>query len=1545
MKKTVQPVKRIRIVKLRTYISLGFVLILLPLALLSLFKPTGTQATWMDDSWAYRKLIPVTAHTGAETNKYFTVTVDTSDTTRFQADCGDMRFTTASGKVLPYYIASGCSSASTVTHVLVPDFPAGAQDFYLYYGNPSAVDGFSSSDFTAGSNITVGSVGSEEKGTTPVAYWAMNEGTDNTCTGGTNDICDSSPNRVNGAQSNSPTWQTEDKCVSGKCLYFDGTSTIETVTNTNVIDLDASSGLSAGFTFEAWVRTNGAGEGTGGQIFFKGTNTWLKVTNLSSGLLDVSASLDLATTDATVTASAKVTDNRWAHIALSYTDDADDEITVWVNGISVGSSTNGVGSLAADTNNLVIGGTTTNNFAGYIDEFKIYNYEKSATQMLKTFNALGSADAVSTSLGALTQKNLSDGLVGYWKMNETSWTNNCSTASVLDSSGNSNNGKACPNTTGPTGANAAKFGNGGLFDGSDDYVDVADATNLNPGTSDFSVAFWTNPSTVTTGASFFGKGFAGNGPGYGMRISGTSPTFWTADGTNVTEITHQQTLSTGTWYHMVAVRKSGVMSLYVNGTVGTSTGDAAYNLTTNGGQPTLNFGARSGGGAARYNGYLDEMRMYNRALSDQEVKSLYTWAPGPTGYWNFDEKTGTTVTDKSGGGISATITDAGTAVGSWTPGKYGSAYNLKGGDGADVDKINFGGSSVSLGTINTVSFWVNFNNISSNGATVATSDQITCGTLCGYMAYFDNAGSLYSRPETGSAVSVSTGTLTMGRWYHFAVVRNGTSITFYMNGAKVGATQTLGANNAFTLYSLTNYKAAGANDFPVDGNLDEIKVYNYDRTPQQIIEDMNGGHPTGGSPVGSYVSYWKMDESNSTTAHDYNALNANDLTLSTSSWDLSGKTNTAWKGVGTNWLSRADDDDFDFAASDNFSISMWFKSTSGTNPASTEYLLAKGRGSPPGYALYINTSGFLCLSVDDDVTWTPDDSACTTTDVYDATWHHVIAEKTGTTEIRLYVDTKSVAADTSLAATATLANSGILHIGDDDGDSTNAFNGDIDEVKIYRAALTTDQINMDYNGGAAINFGSTTSVESSQLTDGTGSAPIGDWLFDEKTGTSVADVSGNGRTATLNANFNYDDNSGWTAGKNGSAVHYDGTNDVVQVASSAFSLIGSGNFTVEAWVYLDSISASVNSRILTYKQDTTNGYHLALVSSGSGTCASRFIFEVDDASTYHSSGCSTSNSAAVVNRWYHLVGTYNGTTDTATLYINGQAQVAGSTQSLGLGVTTTLTWASQSTAGTNLLDGIIDETRVYDYARSQAQISYDYNRGGPVSYWKFDECSGTTANDSSGNGYSATISVGGTGTQTSVGTCNTSSTAWANGTTGKFNSAFSFDGTDDYMEKTSATNIPLGATPRTISAWVKTDGSIAYEYVVSYGDRTTGNWTGLAIDSTGKLYLDTWANDTAGTAVTTVIDNTWHLITAAYDGTTNVDFYFDGKFLERDTIASPANTTGTTIRIGNSSENLYYFKGLIDDLRIYNYALSASQIKKLYNGGGNVNFGPSTGQP
>ena len=202
------------------------------------FGGKDALAAWFDESWAFRRRIPVTNNTTAETNVYITIAnVDTSDTSRFQADCGDIRFTKENGQLLDYYIVSGCGTATTTLHVQFDTLIAGVQDIYMYYGNPSAANGFTSSDFsTQASNYSVGSLAAEEKSQGPVAYWKFDDGY------GTN-AQDSMSNNNDGTITGA-TWQTEDQCISGKCLYFDGVNDSVQIADNDMFSVSTTNQLS-----------------------------------------------------------------------------------------------------------------------------------------------------------------------------------------------------------------------------------------------------------------------------------------------------------------------------------------------------------------------------------------------------------------------------------------------------------------------------------------------------------------------------------------------------------------------------------------------------------------------------------------------------------------------------------------------------------------------------------------------------------------------------------------------------------------------------------------------------------------------------------------------------------------------------------------------------------------------------------------------------------------------------------------------------------------------------------------------------------------------------------------------------------------------------------------------------------------------------------------------------------------------------------------------------------------------------------------------------
>mgnify|MGYP001601057921 CR=1 FL=1 len=235
---------------------------------------------------------------------------------------------------------------------------------------------------------------------------------------------------------------------------------------------------------------------------------------------------------------------------------------------------------------------------------------------------------------------------------------------------------------------------------------------------------------------------------------------------------------------------------------------------------------------------------------------------------------------------------------------------------------------------------------------------------------------------------------------------------------------------------------------------------------------------------------------------------------------------------------------------------------------------------------------------------------------------------------------------------------------------------------------------------------------------------------------------------------------------------------------------------------------------------------------------------------------------------------------------------------------------------------------------------------GPVAYWKFDECQGTTANDASGNGNSGTITPGASGNLT-AGTCGSgvSTEMWADGTTGKYNASLGFDGADDYVSKTSPVGLPSGANPFTSSMWIKTSSGTSNIYLLKWGTGGTSNTMNALIyyGATNSFSHAFYSNDLSSGA-NTLTSGAWNHIVATFDGTTRRT-YVNGRQTAQDTPAGVNVTANQTLWISTYTGAGNFFSGQIDDVRVYNYALTATQVQQLFNQGAGVRFGPNVGTP
>ncbi|MFZ5424171.1 MAG: DUF2341 domain-containing protein [Patescibacteria group bacterium] len=1801
---------------------------------------------------------------------------------------------------------------------------------------------------SAASNFTMGTSGSEEKGSGPVGYWRFNEGADNTCPNNGKDACDSTSRKNDaafGASTAAPTWQLQNACIFGKCLLFDGSDDVATVTNTNPIDFDI--GLEGGFSVVAWVKASSDGENDVGQIFQKGTNTYLRIDSEGSdGLADLEFNLDLATTDANVNIANGITLNTWHHVTVTH--DGTSTITVYIDGKNLGSNT-GSGTMVSDANDLLIGGTTTANFHGFIDEFKIFNYERAANKVKTDAIRGASADGASAAFGNENKNFLNEGLVGYWDMDET-------TGGINDSSGGSNNLV----NHGATSFVAGKFGNGGDFESGSSQFFTEGSTStpayVNSTQSDITASGNKNipiPSGTSVGDRLI-VNVSGNGDGLGSYLTLNSvPTGWTQigstqtydgasysvgqivltgiyDGTTptmnvsipndpdanlivgaysnadkvdtyiqniqttastvhtttaitpnvgggallvamwsgganiitgtatdgsfterhdyeywghnflstyyqstaaavqaqMTDDTGEETaytvmsiypagtassalsnsgsttvsawikpesttastqyniagkwdsgnegyllaqygdeirmyigsasnyvqtsatnLATGTWYHVVGSYDASTQTveIYVDGAKQTSTvtGTIPSSLANTGG--LFHIGAANSAGTADnfYDGVIDEVRVYSRSFSLGEVKDVYNWAPGPVAYWTLDENTGTTAYDQSGNDFKGNMPAALTApsfrsyteeVGSFndfiTINKPAGTvdddimiaiiYKENSGDltvvpsgwtlldretpASDHDThiywkrassegasytwewvssdwtlgviISYSGAIMSGSPIDTYSA-----NSSTTGTTitatsvtttvdnttvlaVATHWSATSGSWTGPSGYTARADINTIRPAdktqasagaTGDAVTttssgseswtahlialkppaagapawvpgkfgsalkfdgsqdyidVGTGpsqTNTVSFWVNptttteYPIDLNGTayvwfnagtvtaqgftSPTIYVNGIESSSI----AANTWSHVAITTQTALNASDMDIgriegvgfhEGIIDDVRIYDYARTSGQIIEDMNGGHPLGGSPVGSQIHRWKFDEMQGDTAYDPIGNNNGNLrgacpgASTCPTWTSSGKINGALN------FNPADDEDVVITTPSNIdttgdskgTITFWMQPDWNSSTTSTEYMILGSYDAVTtgdGLALFFCGPSTGCSTAGELVFYAAD-SAARQSNVYISNsnlswaaddWVHValVWDDTLTTDsMRIFINGVEPPHGANTPANLDLSALSIpstMNIGNIFTGYTNSFDGSIDDFKVYNDTLTEDQIRIDMNANAAVNF-SVGNNEEADIVDGTGNPPIGWWKLDENTGTTtVFDSSGNNNNGTMQ-DLNESD---WFPGVYGSALYFDGINtagneDVVDIYSSNFaSQFNTSAGTLSAWVKMKDAATWTDGNeynAVTIRADSSN---LVVIDKDNVSSLLRVSYEAG-------ATAETVTYSTTTTDWIHLAITWDTTADEVRHYFNGVLQQTDTGLGTWVGAlsSSNVVIGGNDTSGNEPWQGWIDDVKVYDYARTQAQIVYDYNRGEPAGWWKFDECQGTTVHDASGNGNDGTVTIGATGGNTSAGTCSsgTSTEAWNNGTTGKLNSSLDFDGTDDYVSIANGdTQFDHGTGDFSHMAWVKTTQDCTGNkiYVSQRQDTRPNIWIGCT--QSGGIGVAAADTDSSSTGVSSfpgtiqINDGNWHHIALTKQGhsSATVKLYVDGIL---DATITPAfsgtfDFTENKFSIGRFELSPYYYADAqIDDVRVYRYALSPDQILKVMNEG-SARFGPETGPP
>lgn len=202
------------------------------------------------------------------------------------------------------------------------------------------------------------------------------------------------------------------------------------------------------------------------------------------------------------------------------------------------------------------------------------------------------------------------------------------------------------------------------------------------------------------------------------------------------------------------------------------------------------------------------------------------------------------------------------------------------------------------------------------------------------------------------------------------------------------------------------------------------------------------------------------------------------------------------------------------------------------------------------------------------------------------------------------------------------------------------------------------------------------------------------------------------------------------------------------------------------------------------------------------------------------------------------------------------------------------------------------------------------NLPAPVAHWKLDETDGTTAYDSAGS-YDGTMEGGLAGTDT------------VNGMRG---TALQFDGVGDYIDCGDILDAPATYT---LACWYKgtgTSGAITGKWIADTGYL-------LYLNASGIVQFHTNGNSTCR-STSAINDGVWHHVSATFntDSSGTGKIYIDGVLEDTVTSVGAASASAAKFGIGNYDSDTAFLVGSIDDVRIYDSALTAEQISRIYAG-------------
>lgn len=426
------------------------------------------------------------------------------------------------------------------------------------------------------------------------------------------------------------------------------------------------------------------------------------------------------------------------------------------------------------------------------------------------------------------------------------------------------------------------------FDGTDDYLAVVHAPALD--LNEFTIEAWVKPETPAAGElrTILRKGDLG----YGFAIDDAGHLrYFIGDGSVAQAVASTGTVVDGEWQHVaVSVSPStNTILFYINGQ---PAGEIEANDVLNNTDPLV-LGRRGPNDDAGYfHGDLTEIRLWDSArppdaIADFANRRLPTVIAGLIAYWDCNEGAGGIAADRTANGLDAALSSQG--AGTLPQWAYGPSAPLRKGqycgyfDGVDDCLEVPHDPALNMGSAMTLEAWVRPEaNATEDGLrTIAMKGDCNAeGT--GYGLALDESGHLcfWVDGNVGNVIS-STGTVADDEWQHVAVSVSGSTASFYINGQPAGSAGATHINdNGESLFIARQGLTDGTARNHYRGWLDELRLWNIARTPEQIADTAMGQLP--GVEAG-LVAYWRLNDYADYLALDEeerleaNALEATDL--------------------------------------------------------------------------------------------------------------------------------------------------------------------------------------------------------------------------------------------------------------------------------------------------------------------------------------------------------------------------------------------------------------------------------------------------------------------------------------------------------------------------------------------------------------------------------------------------------------------------------------------------------------------------------------------